>query len=79
MRCRQRHNWRMSHTLEDGLRTLREATELAARIRVEVDDEYRRAIALVEALPQHQSGADRTSVWRMDEAFRAECRHATRT
>jgi hypothetical protein len=51
-------------TLEDGLRALREATELAKSIRTEVDDEYMRLIALVEALPQNQSGTDKTSVER---------------
>jgi hypothetical protein len=68
----------MAHTLEDGLRALREATELAAQIRVEVDDQYRRAIAFVEALSQNQSGADKTWVWRADEAFRAHNRRGRR-
>ena len=60
----------MRPTLEDGLRALQEAAELAAAIRIELDDEYLRAIALAEALPQNQSGADKTWVWRLDRAFR---------
>jgi hypothetical protein len=60
----------MKPTLEDGLRALREATELAASIRIELDAEYLRAIAIAEALPENQSGADKTWVWRMDRAFR---------
>ena len=50
----------MRSTLEDGLRALREAAELAASIRIDLDDRYLRAIALVEALPENQSGADKT-------------------
>jgi hypothetical protein len=55
--------------VEDGLRVLRAATELAALIRVDMDDEYRRAIAIAESLPQNRSGADKTRIPRMDEAF----------
>ena len=55
----------MRPTLEDGLRALREASEQAASIRIELDEEYLRAISLVEALPQNQSGADKTWVSRM--------------
>jgi hypothetical protein len=59
----------MSPTLEDGLRALR-ATELSASIRIDLDDQYRRAIAAAEALPQNQSGADKTWVWTMLDASR---------
>ena len=61
----------MESDLERGLRILDEAYEQSKSIRIELDDEYRRAIALAEALPQNQSGADKTWVWRMDAAFRA--------
>ena len=64
----------MAHTLEDGLRALQEASELAKSIRVDLDDNYLRAIALVEALPSNQSGADKSWVSRMDEAFRRDLR-----
>ena len=57
---------------------LDEAFEQAKSIRIELDDEYLRLIALVEALPQNQSGADKTWVWRMDSAFRTEMRHVRR-
>jgi hypothetical protein len=66
----------MAVTLEDGLRALREATELAKSIRIEVDDEYLRAIALAEALPENQPGSDKTWIWRTDEAFRRHFRLA---
>jgi hypothetical protein len=56
--------------LERGLRILDEAYEQSKSIRIDLDGDYRRAIALAEALPQNQSGADKTWVWRMDAAFR---------
>ena len=40
----------MKPTLEDGLRSLREASEQAASIRIELDDQYLRAIALARSL-----------------------------
>ena len=49
-------------TLEDGLRALREASEQAESIRIELDDRYLRAIAIAEALPENQSGADKSWV-----------------
>ena len=49
---------------------LAEATELARNIRVDLTDEYLQLIAAVEALPQNQSGADKSWVWRADQAFR---------
>ena len=55
----------MRPSLEDGLRALREASEQAASIRIDLDEEYLRAIRLAEALPQNQSGADKTWVSRM--------------
>lgn len=53
----------MKPTLEDGLRALRESTELARNIRIELTDEYLRLIALVEAMPQNQSGAEKGGRW----------------
>ena len=59
----------MRPTLEDGLRALREATEMAKAIRIDLDDAYLANIARVEARPENQSGADKSWVWRMDAAF----------
>jgi len=53
----------MKPTIEDGLRALREASELAKDIRIELTDEYLRLIAAVEAMPQNQSGAEKGSRW----------------
>lgn len=66
----------MAHTIEDGLRALAEATELAKSIRIEVDDDYRRAIALAEALAVNQPGADKTWVWRLEHSFREHYKRA---
>jgi hypothetical protein len=60
----------MRPTLEDGLRALREATELAKNIRIELDEDYLRWIEQVEARPENQSGADKSGVWRGDRAYR---------
>lgn len=59
----------MAVTLEDGLRALDEASELAKAIRIELDDAYLAAIARVESLAQNQSGADKTWVTRATRAF----------
>lgn len=68
----------MRPTLEDTLRALDEVAEQAKSMRIEVDDEYLRLIALAEALSENQPGADKTWVWRLDEAFRWEYQHVTR-
>jgi hypothetical protein len=75
---RRRYDGRVNPTLADGLRALEEATELAKSIRIELDEEYRRLIALAEALPSNQSGADKTWVGRMDTAFRTHYRETKR-
>lgn len=55
----------MERSLEDVLRMLDEVAEEAKSIRIDLDDEYRRAIAIVEAMPQNQSGADKSWVGRV--------------
>jgi hypothetical protein len=65
-------------TLEDGLRALEEAAALSASIRIELDEEYLRHIARVEALAANQPGADKTWVWTAEESFRAHYRNARR-
>jgi hypothetical protein len=56
-------------TLEDGLRALREASQLAAGIRIEITDEYARLIEAVEALPQNRPGSDKSGRWRGSRAY----------
>lgn len=53
----------MGLTIEDGLTALREAAESAQSIRVELTDEYLRCIAMVEALPENQPYARKSSRW----------------
>jgi predicted RecB family endonuclease len=65
-------------TLEDTLRALAQVVEEAKSIRVELDEEYLRAIAAVEALAQNQSGADKTWVSSLDDAFREHYRRVKR-
>jgi hypothetical protein len=46
--------------VDDALRALAEAAEEAPRIEVKVDEACLRRIAQVEAMPQNQSGADKS-------------------
>jgi hypothetical protein len=57
-------------TLQDGLRALQEASELAADIRVELTDRYVRLIEAVEALPENQTGADKSGRWHDGRSYR---------
>ena len=57
---------------------LDEVVDEAKTIRIEVDAEYLRAIELVEALPQNQSGSNKDWVSRMDGAFRDHFKHVKR-
>jgi hypothetical protein len=66
----------MRVTLDDGLRALRESAELARSIRVELDDDYLRHIAEVEAMPANQSASNKTWVWNAEDAFREHYRNA---
>lgn len=60
----------MRPTLEDGRRALRESTEMAKAVRIDLDDAYLANIARIEARPENQSGADKSWVWRLDRDFR---------
>ena len=66
----------MRPTLADGLHALRDATERARSIRIDLDEEYLANIARLEARPENQSGADKTWVGRLDRAFRDMFRRA---
>ena len=54
----------MESDLERVLRGLEEARAFAASYTFEITPEYRALIARVEALPQNQSGADKSGRWR---------------
>ena len=49
--------------LDAVLRSLDEAREFARTYRFVMTDEYRALIAVVEALPRHQPGADKSGRW----------------
>ena len=66
----------MKSTLEDGLRALEEATDLAKAIRIELTADYLRLITQVEAMPQNQSGTDKDYVSRRARAFKASFTNA---
>ena len=68
----------MTVTVEDALRAIRESTELAHAIRIDLDDEYLRLIALVESIPDNQSGADKTWVWEAEDEFQRHFARAIR-
>ena len=57
-------------TLEDGLRALREAAEMAPSIRVELTAGYLRLIAEVEARSENQAGADKSGRLAVDRSYR---------
>jgi len=59
----------MRSTLEDGLRALRNATELAKSIHPTVDEEYLEWILEIEARPENQSGSDKTWVLHAQQVF----------
>lgn len=66
-------------TLEDGLRALDEATELAKSIRIDLDEAYLRAIAVAEDLPDNQPGADKSWIGRLLRASADHFARAVRT
>lgn len=53
----------MKPTLEDALRGLEEAAEFAKSYRFEMTEDYLALIARVEAMPQNQTGADKSGRW----------------
>jgi len=64
--------------LEAILRMLDEVTEEVKSIRIEIDDDYLHAIELAEALPQNQSGTDKSWVAEADRQFRDHYKRARR-
>ena len=72
------YNRGMDSELEAVLRMLDDAVEQAKSIRIDLDAPFLRGIAIIEALPENQSGADKTWVHRLarqsDEHFAAAVR-----
>lgn len=59
----------MDPELERALEGLKKAAEFAKSYRFEMTKDYLALIARVEAMPQNQSGADKSSVWPGLQAF----------
>lgn len=55
----------MDPELERALEGLKKAAEFAKSYRFEMTDDYLALIARVEAMPENQSGADKSWVWRL--------------
>jgi len=72
------YNRGMDSKLEAVFRILDDAVEQAKSIRIDLDAPFLRGIAIIEALPENQSGADKTWVHRLvrqsDEHFAAAVR-----
>lgn len=68
----------MDPELERCLAGLREATEFARTYRFEMTDEYLSLIARVEAMPQNQSGSDKSHVWPGMHAYTETFKHVRR-
>ncbi len=60
----------MDPDLERVLRGLEEAAEWAKTYRFEMTDDYREMLARLEALPQNQSGSDKSHVGRAVRAYK---------
>ena len=58
----------MDQDLERVLRGLEEAAEWAKTYRFEMTADYLALLAHVEALPQNQSGTDKSWVWRLSDS-----------
>jgi len=72
------YNREVDPEIEAVFRMLDDVAEEAKSIRIDIDDDYLHAIELAEALPENQSGADKTWVWRMDVASRTYFKHVRR-
>ncbi len=68
----------MASPSDKALRAIDEAVAEVARLSgpVKLDDEYLRAVERVEALPQNQSGADKTWLSDAQRQFRDHFRRA---
>lgn len=61
---------RMDPEVERALEGLRKAAEFARTYRFELTPDYLELIARVEAMPQNQSGSDKSGVWPGIQAYR---------
>ena len=60
----------MDPELERALRALDDAVEFAKSYRFKMTEDYLALLALVEAMPSNQSGADKSHIWRGLQSYR---------
>jgi hypothetical protein len=68
----------MADDLERVLRGFEKAQEFARAYRFEITDDYRDMLAQVEAMPQNQTGCDKSHVSRRLRTYLDTFRHARR-
>ncbi|MBI4888395.1 MAG: hypothetical protein HY824_14970 [Acidobacteria bacterium] len=61
----------MDPELERALQGLDAAAEFAKSYRFELTEDYLALVARVEAMPENQSGADKSGVWPALQRYRA--------
>ena len=66
----------MDDELERVLRGLEEAAEFARTYRFEMTEDYLAFLARLEAMPENQSGTDKSHVWRGLQAYRNSFKNA---
>jgi len=73
------YNPSMERDLETVLRGLDAAAEFAESYRFELTDEYVALVARIEALPENQSGTDKSHLLRDLRAYTESFKHVRRT
>lgn len=61
----------MDPEVERALEGLKKSAEFARTYRFELTPEYLDLIARVEAMPQNQSGADKSGIWRGLQSYKS--------
>lgn len=61
----------MDPELERALQGLKDAAEFAKTYRFEMTEDYLALIARVEAMPQNQTGVDKSHVWRGLQSYKS--------
>jgi len=65
----------MDPGLKRALEGLKKAAEFARTYRFELTPDYLELIARVEAMPQNQTGCDKTGVWRGIQTYKNFFKH----
>jgi len=65
----------MDDGLERVLNKLEDAARFAKGYRFELTDDYLASIDALEAMPQNQSGSDKSGIWQALQAYAETFRH----